>query len=57
MYKIQSLQHTLLQEVGKHVKTRAICDKTLFSSGEGEFGQEGGSEFQDRQVEMRLEER
>lgn len=57
MYKIQSLQHSLLQEVGKHVKTLAICDKTLFSSGEREFGQEGGSEFQDRRVEMRLEER
>lgn len=57
MYKIQNLQHSLLQEVGKHVKTLAIYDKTLLSSGEGEFGQEGGREFQDRWVEMRREER
>lgn len=47
MYKIQDLQHSLLQEVGKHVKTPAIYDKTLLSSGEGgrEEGvrREGGS--------------
>lgn len=50
MYKIQDLQHSLLQEVGKHVKTLAICDKTLLSSGEGGRRESGGREGVSGQV-------